>query len=345
MSLDTVVPVIDLSGWVAGDAATRERIGRQVDDACRTVGFMQIVGHGIPQDAIDELTAALDEFFGLAIDHKQRYCSPRPSINRGYTAPRSERLSYSLGVASPDDLFEAYNVGITAADFPDLTLDDEVYAANIWPDLAPAFRHGVWGWFEHAAAMARIMEAVFAVALGLRDDYFASFTDHSIDVLRVNHYVVPDGITLEPRQLGMGAHTDYGIVTILWADAVPGLEIMRPDGTWLPVVPATGALLINIGDLLARWTNDRWLSTMHRVVPPRDHAGNLIRRRSAALFHDGNADALIETLDPCRDADGASSYEPVTVAQHLADKLGGSRGLELNENASRDAARVEAARP
>ncbi len=345
MSVADVVPVIDLSGWVDGDAATRAAIGRQVDEACRTVGFMQIVGHGIPQDAIDGLTAALDEFFALSIEDKERSCAPRPSINRGYTAPRSERLSYSLGVASPDDLFEAFNVGITAADFPGLTLDDEVYAANIWPDLAPSFQPGVWQWFEQAAAMARTMESVFATALGLPDGYFADFTDHSIDVLRVNHYLVPDGITLEPRQLGMGAHTDYGIVTILWADAVPGLEILRPDGTWLPVVPAPGALLINLGDLLARWTNDRWLSTMHRVVPPRDEAGKLMRRRSAAFFHDGNADALIATLQPCLDADGTSSYEPVTVAEHLAEKLGGSRGLELNENATREAARVEAARP
>ena len=344
MSVADVVPVIDLSGWATGDGATRVGIGRQVDEACRTVGFMQIVGHGIPQDAIDGLTAALDEFFALPIEDKKRSCAPRPSINRGYTAPRSERLSYSLGVASPGDLFEAFNVGITAADFPGLTLDDEVYAANIWPELAPSFQPGVWQWFEHAAAMARTMESVFATALGLPDGYFADFTDHSIDVLRVNHYLVPDGITLEPRQLGMGAHTDYGIVTILWADAVPGLEILRPDGSWLPVVPAPGALLINLGDLLARWTNDRWLSTMHRVVPPRDAAGNLMRRRSAAFFHDGNADALIATLQPCLDADGTSSYKPVTVAEHLAEKLGGSRGLELNENATREAARVEAAR-
>ncbi len=345
MSGDTVVPVIDLGGWAGGDSATRAAIGRQVDAACRTVGFMQIVGHGIAQEAIDGLTAALDAFFTLAMHDKKRYCSPRPSINRGYTAPRSERLSYSLGVASPDDLFEAFNVGITAADFPGLSLNDEVYAANIWPDLAPEFRPGVWRWFQHAAAMARTMESVFATALGLPEDYFAAFTDHSIDVLRVNHYLVPDGMMLERGQLGMGAHTDYGIVTILWADAVPGLEILRPDGTWLPIVPAPGALLINLGDLLARWTNDRWMSTMHRVVPPRDDAGNLIRRRSAAFFHDGNADALIATLEPCRDADGGSSYEPVTVAEHLAEKLGGSRGLELNENAAREAARVEAARP
>ena len=90
----------------------------------------------------------------------------------------------------------------------------------------------------------------------------------------------------------MGAHTDYGIVTLLWADPVPGLQILDGDGDWCDVQPAPGALLVNLGDLLARWTNDRWMSTMHRVVPPTDADGRLMRRRSAAFFHDGNADAL-----------------------------------------------------
>ena len=199
---------------------------------------------------------------------------------------------------------------------------------------------GVTTWFRHAGTLARRMTEVFAVALGLPDDHFAAFTDHSIDVLRLVNYSLPAGTQLEPAQLGMGAHTDYGIVTILWADPVPGLEILDHEGAWHPVVPAPGALLINLGDLLARWTNDRWLSTMHRVVPPIDGVGRSLRRRSAAFFHDGNADALISTLDPCRAADGSSPYDDVTVAEHLAQKLAGSRGLELNDHAAREASRI-----
>eukprot|EP01041_Mallomonas_annulata_P025606 gene25606-46682_t len=183
------------------------------------------------------------------------------------------------------------------------------------------------------------MTDVFAVALGLPDGYFDPFTDHSIDVLRMVNYALPEGTDLEPDQLGMGAHTDYGIVTILWADAVPGLQVLDRAGAWHPVVPAPGALLVNLGDLLARWTNDRWMSTMHRVVPPTGPDGRSTRRRSAAFFHDGNADALISTLAPCRTADGPG-YDDVTVAEHPAQKLSGSRGLELNDHASREAART-----
>jgi isopenicillin N synthase-like dioxygenase len=290
---------------------------------------MQIVGHGIPDEVVAGLAAAIDAFFECPIEEKCRYVAPRPSINRGYTAPRSERLSYSLGVISPDDLFEAFNVGAACSDYPgvDVALDPEMYAENIWPVGLADFQDRVTAWFGYAGGVARTMTTVFAAALGLPDDHFTQFTDHSLDVLRLNNYAVPTDLEMAPTQLGMGAHTDYGIVTVLWADAVPGLEILRPDGTWLPVVPVPGALLINLGDLLARWSNDRWLSTMHRVVPPRDEDGELTRRRSAAYFHDGNADAVITTLEPCLAADGTSSYGDVTVGDiQFGFELSGTAG-------------------
>lgn len=338
---NTLVPVVDIGAWAAGDAADRRAIAASVDEACRAVGFMQIVGHSIDDATIGGLQRAIDWFFALPDEIKLATIAPSPSINRGYTPPRAERLSYSLGVVTPDDLFEAFNVGASRADFPHLELDPVIYAEDIWPvaDGADAFERDVGAWFAAAATVARRMTEIFATALGLPEHHFAAFTDHSIDVLRLNHYRVPDLATLGD-EMGMGAHTDYGIVTVLWADPVPGLEILGNDGTWVSVVPGPGALLINLGDLLARWSNDRWLSTMHRVVPPRDEHGRLIRRRSAAMFHDGNADAVISTLEPCRAADGTSTYDDVTVAEHLAQKLGGSRGLELNDHAAREASRI-----
>ncbi len=337
-----IVPTVDLSGSTAGDPGRLQSIACELDEACRTVGFVQIVGHEIPHDAIAGLTTAMDEFFGLPVETKRRYKAPRPAINRGYTEVGTEKLSYSLGVDSPADMFEAFNVGTSTADFPDLDLDPEVYALDIWPDDMVTFRRGITTWFEHAAGLARTMTSLFARALGLPPDWFQPYTDHSIDVMRLVNYAVPEGRPLRTEQLGMGAHTDYGIVTILWADPVPGLEILGPEGVWHPVVPTEGALLVNLGDLLARWTNDRWMSTMHRVVPPTDADGRPIRRRSAAFFHDGNADAVISTLAPCRTTEG-HQYQDVTVAEHLARKLAGSRGLELNDRAVREAARIATA--
>jgi isopenicillin N synthase-like dioxygenase len=120
--------------------------------------------------------------------------------------------------------------------------------------------------------------------------------DHSIDAMKMNNYALPEGeIRISGDMTGMGAHTDFGILTILWADQVPGLQVLSADGVWHDVQPADGALLINLGDAMARWTNDRWRSTVHRVDPPIVD-GQIIRRRSAAFFFDGNYDAVIEAL-------------------------------------------------
>jgi isopenicillin N synthase-like dioxygenase len=348
------VPVIDISGFTDGGAERREQVATLVDRAARDVGFMQITGHGIPQLAADGLTEAMDGFFTQPFEAKQAVRPASVAVNRGYSGPRSERLSYSLGVESPADLFEAFNVGTQASDFPDAGLDEEHYPANMWPDRPTLFERDVEQWMTHAGALARTLTQVFAVALGLPVDYFAAYTDHSIDMLRMNRYSMPgDDIRLEPGQLGMGPHTDFGIVTVLWADDVmPGLQILDSDGGWHDVRPAPGALLINLGDLLARWTNDRWLSTMHRVLAPIDADGRPMLRRSAAYFHDGNADAVISCLPGCAaqdgagqggaDGDGAAGYEPITVAEHIAAKLAGSRGLTPNAKASREAARLGA---
>ena len=140
----------------------------------------------------------------------------------------------------------------------------------MYPAEVPGFEAAVTAWFESAGRVARTMVRIFGVALGGSEDYFERFTDHSIDVLRMNNYRLPGpDVQLEQDQLGMGAHTDYGIVTVLWADQVPGLEIHGVDGNWHPVLPADGALLVNLGDATARWTNEEWISTLHRVAAPR----------------------------------------------------------------------------
>ncbi len=337
-----MVPLIDIAAFADGDAAQRGAIAVQVDRAAREVGFMQIVGHGIPQGAAAGLAQAIDGFFALDMAAKMATRPASVAINRGYNPPKSERLSYSLGVNSAADLFEAFNLGTQASDYPALALSPVVYPENIWPAQPDLFRPRVQTWFDHCGALARRMTRIFALALQLPEDYFAPFDDHSVDMLRLNHYQLPPGgLRLEPGQLGMGAHTDYGIVTILWADSVaPGLQILDRAGAWHDVLPAPGALLVNLGDLLARWSNDRWLSTMHRVLAPVDAEGRLLRRRSAAYFHDGNADAVISCLPGCFDAEHPPLYAPVSVAEHLAAKLAGSRGLNLNPDAQREAARL-----
>jgi isopenicillin N synthase-like dioxygenase len=163
--------------------------------------------------------------------------------------------------------------------------------------------------------------------------------------MRMNNYALPPGtdVTLDGDLVGMGEHTDYGIVTILWADQVRGLQVLGADGSWNDVSPADDALLINLGDVTARWTNERWMSTLHRVKPPVID-GTIERRRSAAFFHDGDVDAVIETLPSCVDADHPDLYAPITVGDHIRAKLAGSRAGTPNARAERESARVLASR-
>jgi isopenicillin N synthase-like dioxygenase len=338
------IPVIDINGFEEGGADRRAEIAKLIDCAARDVGFMQIKGHDVPEVAADGLAEAMDGFFALPFEDKAALKAPTPAINRGYTAPKDERLSYSLGISSPADLFEAYNVGSEASEFPGIDLSEGHYPANTWPGRPAMFERDVKEWIRQASRLAITLTQIFAVALDLPVDYFKSYTDHSMDTLRMNRYQMPDGeVRLEPGQLGMGPHTDYGVVTVLWADDVlPGLQILDSDGAWHDVRQSSGALLINLGDLLARWTNDRWISTMHRVLAPIDPDGRPLLRRSAAFFHDGNADAVIECLPSCIGPGEAPLYEPVTVAEHLAAKLAGSRSLKLNSGAGREAARLAA---
>src|SRR5580692_12649794 len=143
------------------DAAARSAVVRQVDQAARTVGFMQVTGHGISAATRDEFTRATDAFFALDPETKKKYRCP-PGINRGYTPPKAESLANSLGLASAADLFEAINVGTTTADFPGLDLPEDVYAANVYPAAeVPGFEAAVNEWFTAAGRVARTMVRIF----------------------------------------------------------------------------------------------------------------------------------------------------------------------------------------
>ncbi|WP_219924236.1 isopenicillin N synthase family dioxygenase [Nocardioides campestrisoli] len=339
------VPTVDISPYVLGGSPDEcTAAAAAFDRAARTVGFAQIVGHGVPTEVTDAFAGALDSFFGQPLETKKAYRTP-PQINRGYAPPKTESLSLSLGLAPSNrmhDFFEAFNVGAARSDYPGVELPADDYAENVWPADLPGFRPAVSAYFDHAARVARTLTTLFADALGLPEDFFEGYTDHSLDVLRMNNYALEPGeVELDGELTGMGEHTDYGIVTVLWADQVAGLQVLGGDGGWHDVMPADGALLVNLGDLMARWTNEQWMSTLHRVKPPIVE-GRVERRRSAAFFHDGNVDGVISTLPPCV-GDG-SKYAPITVGEHINAKLAGSRAGVANAAAEREAARVLAAK-
>ncbi|GLY14356.1 2OG-Fe(II) oxygenase [Kineosporia sp. NBRC 101677] len=324
------IPTIDLSAFREGSPTDRARVAAELDHAASTIGLLQVTGHGVSEEVLAGLTGAMDAFFGLPMWQKKALRPASPEYNRGYTPPRAERLSLSPGANSPADLFEAFDVGRSTEDFPGLGLDELQYAPNLWPLRPESFEPAVMAWFAEGARVAREVTAVMAVALGLDEKFFAGYQDHALEVLRLNNYLVPADETVpDEDQVGTGAHTDNGILTVLWADPqVRGLQILPGAGEWHDVIPTEGTLLVNLGDLLARWTNDRWISVPHRVLPPTDAEGALVRRRSAVFFHEGNADAVISVLPGCADEDEPVRYESVTVADHLAEKQAPGRPNE-----------------
>jgi isopenicillin N synthase-like dioxygenase len=347
--MSELVPTIDLSGWADGDPATRAAIAAAVDQGCREVGFLQIVGHGVDPDLVARTLRAVDALFALPMDAKMKYTPVSPDVNNGYSPVGAESLAYSLGVDdAPPDLFEAFNVGPEDMDLshPAVIAErDRIFADNLWPTELPELRDVIMEYFVAVRDLAHRLTAVFAVALGMDEDFFEQFTDHSTDTLRINHFQrTPTMGDPLPGQTRMGAHTDYGIVTVLYGDHVPGLEIVAPDGTWYPVTPAQGAYVINIGDLLAQWTNDRWRSTVHRVAAPPPGDTRHHRRRSMAFFHDGDWDAMVECLPSCCSEEHPAKYEPVRALDHLMNKLMGSRTMSAADPTDHIGDRIDAVR-
>jgi isopenicillin N synthase-like dioxygenase len=251
----------------------------------------------------------------------------------------------SLGIPPANmmnDFYEAFTIGREAADYPGKQLPENTYPHNEWPVEAPSFRSAIERYTAEITGVSRAILWAFADALEVGRPFFEAITDYSIDTLKMNNYALPEmSVDIAGELTGMGAHTDFGILTVLWADRVAGLQILDKGGLWHDVMPDEGALLVNLGDAMARWTNDQWRSTIHRVNPPITE-GRVQRRRSVAFFLDGNYDAVIEPIGKFV-VEGEDAYPPITIEENIQAKIA---GLQLGKNptiAGREAGRARAA--
>lgn len=317
---DEAAPIIDLLAFEAGSADDRRRIGEQVDHICRYTGFITLAGHGVDGDVLAHMWDAVQRFFDQPLAVKSRY-TMSAGYPYGYMGNEAEALAASRGDATPPDIKETFNAGPLHVpdDITDPTALAFCYAPTPWPTEPADF---VEAWSTYYGAMeilaARIMR-MFAVALELPDTFFDAFISSPISALRALNYP-PQRHAPLAGQLRAGAHSDYGTLTILWPqDDSRGLEILDLDGTWREVMPVPDAFIINIGDLMARWTNDRWRSTLHRVVNPEMTGDASSRRQSIAYFHQPNWSAVIDTLPNHRAA--GTPYAPVASGPYLMDKF------------------------
>ena len=316
-------PIFDLSAFEAASPGRRRELGAEVDAICRETGFLAIGNHGVPQEVIDGVWRKAAQFFDLPQAGKDAVRAPYPGYPYGYLGQGTEALAKSKGEDTPPDLKESFNGGPLSV--PDSLADPQAlsfcYAATIWPGRPDGFKQA---WTAYYAAMedlaVRIMR-VFAVALKLPDSYFDPMIDRPISALRALNYPATDR-PAQPGQLRAGAHTDYGSLTILLPQAGSGgLQIRTRGGDWREVPPVPGAFVINIGDLMALWTNDRWVSTLHRVVNTTP-AGQLSpRRQSLAFFHQPNWHQEIACIESCLPPGETPRHRPVESGPYLMSKF------------------------
>lgn len=316
-------PVFDLSRFEQSDIAGRKLLGREVDEICRTTGFLAISGHSVPRAVIDAAWSKARAFFDQSAEVKDKVRAPYPGYPYGYLGPGTEALAKSKGADTPPDLKESFNGGPLSV--PEGLIDPQAlafcYAETIWPESPDGF---VSAWKAYYAAMedlaARIMR-VFATALDMPEDYFQPMIDRPISALRALNYPETDTLPLA-GQLRAGAHTDYGSLTILLPQpGSGGLQIYTPEGDWREVPPVDGAFVINIGDLMALWTNDRWVSTLHRVVNPDVGSAKSSRRQSLAFFHQPNWHQEIACIETCLEPGQQPRYQPVQSGPYLMGKF------------------------
>jgi len=277
-----MIPDINLAAVTAGDAQARDRLRHAAEET----GFLTLSGTAIPRDEVLRVIAAYRAFFALPEAEKRAVDMARTGANRGWGAPGAERVD----PAANPDYKQVFDCGLTLAENDPLRAAGlAVYAPNLWPEGMPEFRSAIEGYYIRACAVARDLLRGIAGAIGADEGYFDARFDRPMALLRGNYYPPRPGWA-GARDFGIGAHTDYGCLTLLATDGVPGLEVQGRDGAWHGVTAEPGRFVVNFGEMLEVWTTGRVRATPHRVM------GSARERISIPLFFNPNHDANVAPM-------------------------------------------------
>ena len=307
------LPVVDVAAFATGidhDTPDAAAAAEQIDAVFREIGFVLVTGHGIDSDVKERMLDQLRVFFALPVERKEEIAIGRSSCHRGYVGIGTETLDDANTLAG--DLKETIDSGPDQGpDHPEVVAGTPLHGPNQLPDL-PGFRAAWQGYFDQAVEAARRVQRGVALALGLPADYLLDMPGETLYHFRMIHYPPQHRLPPAEGQLGCGAHTDYGSVTLLTDDGVGGLQVMRRDGAWIDVHVPADHVVVNLGDLMAIWTNDRYVSNPHRVINPPD-----IDRYSMPLFVTPPFHARIECLETCLEPGESPRYEPMVAGPYL----------------------------
>lgn len=320
------IPVIDISSFSDGSPADRDDMVRSVARACEVIGFFILQGHGVSERLVARMEAVSRAFFDRPAAEKCRI-GETGDIRGGlmYFSLEAESLAATLGEAALADLKESLDFG-------------PGFRGDAWPSDPPGLESAFCEYHAALSDLSARLRRIFMLAVGLPEDFLDSKFTHHLSSLRVLNY--PDLITAPlAGQLRAGAHTDYGFLTVLHSKAIAGrigggLQVRSRTGAWHEVPLLAESFVVNIGDAMMRWTNGRWVSTLHRVVNPPSGAAGPSRRQSIAFFNNPSADAVIECLPPFCSPEAPAKYPPVTYSAYAGERYrqahGNQKSLDLD---------------
>jgi len=318
------IPVIDLSGAFSPSATDRNVVAAAIHRACRENGFFYVSNHRVPHALIDGQFAWAKRFFDLPLDEKLALDMKRSPTTAGYEPIGGQWLDSQDADAevAPPDLKESFYCGMELA-------DDHPWAArrlrgfghNQWPTKLPGFRDQMLAYRAAMSELGDRLLSLLALSLELPPDWFAPYFNMPVGTLRIIKYP-PHRVDAAENQIGAGAHTDWGGITILAQADVGGLEVRNVAGDWLEAAPVPNTFIINLGDLMARWTNGIYNSNMHRVKNNRSGRD----RYSVPYFYGPRPDAVIEPMPGCANDDYPRRFPTCTASEHMSEMFQRSYG-------------------
>lgn len=293
------IPVIDITPLI--DASNPQQVAEQIKYVCEQVGFMYIKNHGVPQQLIDNMYDLTQQFFALSQQDKEKLSIVHsgPTL-RGYIPFYGENVDPE----HTRDFKESFDYGQHEMEV------SPFFGPNLMPQELPEFKACCEEYHAAMISLAKKLVSAIALSLGQAADYFEKLQRKPITIQRILHYPPQTG-SISQEEIGIGAHTDYGFLTILSQDEVGGLQVKNRDGDWISAPPIEGTFIVNIGDLVQTLTNDRYISTLHRVI---NRGGK--ERYSIPFFMDLDFDAVVEPVPGCVSDENPSRYTSYTCGQH-----------------------------
>jgi isopenicillin N synthase-like dioxygenase len=305
------LPIIDISGLSSARPADRHAVGAQLRSACLDKGFFYIKNHGVSETLVDNVFAEAAAFFALPVEQKAQVEKAKSKANRGYEPLQGQTLE----AGAPPDLKEGYYIGPEhSPDDPRVVAGTFNHGANQWPAQRPNFRPVMQTYLDVMLDLSARMMSGVALSLDLPEDYFDDYCSNVMATVRLLHYP-PHPAHALPGQKGAGAHTDFGGLTLLRQDNNGGLQVWDQGAdAWIHADPVAASFIVNLGDMISRWTNYRYRSTVHRVV---NVSGR--ERYSVPFFYTGNYAHKVECIPTCLKPGETPKYPPTTVEAHMRE--------------------------